>query len=68
MMPTVENNLFVARQDVGYTKGAPDPMVLAAQKGAKDSKEFMLWSAEQTEVLSRLKVFRTMAKSINDQQ
>ncbi len=65
---TTPNNVFTARNDVGFTKGAPDPMVLAAQQAAKDSMAFQLWSAEQAEVLSRLKVFHTMAKSINDQQ
>lgn len=67
-MATVGNNLFTARNDIGFTKGGPDPMVLAAQQGAKDAMAFQLWSAEQGDVLSRLKVFHTMAKSINDQQ
>lgn len=62
------NNLFTARTDIGFSKGAPDPLVLKAQQGAKDSMAFQLWSAEQSEVLARLKVFHSMAKSINDQQ
>lgn len=67
-MATVENNLFAARTDVGFTKGAPDPSVQAAQQQAQEAMQFQLWVANQSHELSRLKVFHTMAKSINDQQ
>jgi hypothetical protein len=45
-----------------------DPNVQTAQNGAQDAMEFQLWVAKQSAQLSRLKVFASMAKSINDQQ
>jgi hypothetical protein len=45
-----------------------DPNVQTAESGAQDAMEFQLWVAKQASQLSRLKVFASMAKSINDQQ
>jgi hypothetical protein len=45
-----------------------NPNVQAAENGAQDAMEFQLWVAKQSAQLSRLKVFASMAKSINDQQ
>jgi hypothetical protein len=47
---------------------ANDPNVQTAQNGAQEAMEFQLWVAKQSAQLSRLKVFASMAKSINDQQ
>ena len=43
------------------------PMAQAARDGAARAMEFQLWVSEQAASLSKLKVFHTMAKSINDQ-
>jgi hypothetical protein len=45
-----------------------NPNVQTAENGAQDAMEFQLWVAKQSAQLSRLKVFASMAKSINDQQ
>jgi hypothetical protein len=45
-----------------------NPMVAAAQSSAQDAMAFQLWVSQQSHTLGRLKIFHTMAKSINDQQ
>lgn len=45
-----------------------NPLVTAAQTSADDSMAFQLWVSQQSQTLGRLKVFHSMAKSINDQQ
>lgn len=45
-----------------------NPLVAQARVGAEDSMKFQLWVGEQAQTLGRLKIFHTMAKSINDQQ
>lgn len=40
----------------------------AAKASAAEAMEFQLWVSEQSHSLSKIKLFHTMAKSINDQQ
>lgn len=44
------------------------PLGDAAQHGAAQAMEFQLWVSQQASSLAKLKIFNTMAKSINDQQ
>lgn len=45
-----------------------DPLGQTAQQGAAQAMEFQLWVSQQATSLAKLKIFNTMAKSINDQQ
>jgi hypothetical protein len=45
-----------------------DPLGQAAQQGAAQAMEFQLWVSQQATALAKLKIFNTMAKSVNDQQ
>ncbi|MGI4938336.1 MAG: hypothetical protein ACRYF5_16585 [Janthinobacterium lividum] len=47
---------------------ASTPMGQQAQAGAAQAMEFQLWVSQQATSMAKLKVFNTMAKSINDQQ
>jgi hypothetical protein len=47
---------------------AKNPMVAGMKSANNESMDFMLWTAAQATSLSKLKVFHTMAKQINDQQ
>lgn len=68
-MATFQQNLLTAPPQQGPLQtGAPNPMVASAQTSAQDSMAFQLWISEQSHTLGRLKIFHTMAKSINDQQ
>ncbi|MTV41068.1 hypothetical protein [Duganella radicis] len=68
-MATYQQNLIPAQQQPGGTaSGPPNPMVSAAQASAQDAMAFQLWVAQQSQTLGRLKIFHSMAKSINDQQ
>lgn len=40
----------------------------AASASAAEAAEFELWVSEQATSLAKLKVFHSMAKSVNDQQ
>jgi hypothetical protein len=42
--------------------------VQAAQEASKNAIEFQLWTSQQATSLAKLKIFSTMAKSVNDQQ
>lgn len=44
------------------------PLGDTAQQGAAQAMEFQLWVSQQASSLAKLKIFNTMAKSINDQQ
>lgn len=44
------------------------PLGASAQHGAQQAMEFQLWVSQQATSLAKLKIFNTMAKSINDQQ
>jgi len=44
------------------------PLGASAQQGAHEAMEFQLWVSQQSTSLAKLKIFNTMAKSINDQQ
>jgi hypothetical protein len=57
--------------------GALDPMAASRIKNprvgeisgtAEESMDFVLWASAQASSLSKLKLFHTMAKQINDQQ
>jgi len=48
--------------------GTLNPTVLGAQAGAERAVEFQLWVSQQATSLAKLKIFSTMAKSVNDQQ
>ena len=64
------NNVF-AQQTNGQGPGAAagqDPGMRDVQQGYQEALEFQRWVSDQAQVLGRLKVFHTMAKSINDQQ
>lgn len=52
----------------GSAMESANPMVAQARVGAEDAMKFQLWVGEQAQTLGRLKIFHTMAKSINDQQ
>jgi len=43
-------------------------MAQTAQEGAASAAEFQLWVSQQATSLAKLKIFHTMAKSVNDQQ
>lgn len=45
-----------------------DPLGQSAQHGAAQAMEFQLWVSQQATSLAKLKIFNTMAKSVNDQQ
>jgi hypothetical protein len=45
-----------------------NPLVDAARTSAADALEYQLWVSQQSTTLSKLKIFHTMAKSVNDQQ
>lgn len=66
-MATYQQNLSVASSQNG-NQPTDNPMVAAAQSSAQDAMAFQLWVSEQSHTLGRLKIFHTMAKSINDQQ
>lgn len=40
----------------------------AAQQAAAEGMQFQLWVSQQATSLNKLKIYNTMAKSINDQQ
>ena len=65
------NNVF-AQQANGQGPGAAAPGADSGmqnvQQGYQEALEFQRWVSDQAQVLGRLKVFHTMAKSINDQQ
>lgn len=67
-MSTYQQNLLTTQQKANISQGSTNPMVTSAQATAQDAMAFQLWISEQSHVLGRLKVFHTMAKSINDQQ
>lgn len=66
-MATYQQNLSFASPQNG-NQPTTSPMVAAAQSSAQDAMAFQLWVSEQSHTLGRLKIFHTMAKSINDQQ
>lgn len=49
-------------------RSSGSPMVQGAEQGSADAMEFQLWVSQQATSLAKLKIFSTMAKSINDQQ
>lgn len=62
------NNVFTPRSDTLMGKGLMSDSV-KKMKGAQDeAMEFQMWVSKQAHELSRLKVFHSMAKSVNDQQ
>jgi hypothetical protein len=62
-----EKGNFQARGNTLAGQFMNDPDVQVAQQGAQQAVEFQLWTAQQAMALSKLKVFASMAKSINDQ-
>lgn len=66
-MATYQQNLSVAAPQSG-NQPSTNPMVASAQASAQDAMAFQLWVSEQSHTLGRLKIFHSMAKSINDQQ
>lgn len=57
-----------ARPGSAMDKTAATPVGQAAQQGAAQAMEFQLWVSQQASSLNKLKIYNTMAKSINDQQ
>jgi len=47
---------------------ANQPGVQSAQQASQHAMDFQLWVEEQAATLAKMKVFASMAKSINDQQ
>lgn len=68
-MSTGPNNLF-APQDAPTLLGKTqaNPQLQKMQQATEDAVAFQMWVSQQSHALSRLKVFHSMAKSINDQQ
>jgi hypothetical protein len=66
-MATYQQNLSLTPLQ-NSNQPVTNPMVAAAQSSAQDAMAFQLWVSEQSHTLGRLKIFHTMAKSINDQQ
>lgn len=62
------NNLFATQANSQFSQPPANPGVQNMQQGFQEAMEFQHWVSEQSQVLGRLKIFHTMAKSINDQQ
>ena len=67
-MSTNTNSLFAVQANFQSSRMADTPDVRTMQQGYEEGMAFQQWAAEQSQVLGRLKVFHSMAKSINDQQ
>lgn len=63
-----QNNLFATQANTQSSQTPANPGVQNMQQGFQDAMAFQLWVSEQAQALGRLKIFHTMAKSINDQQ
>lgn len=61
-------NHATAQPGTAMARTAATPLGEAAQQGAAQAMEFQLWVSQQASSLAKLKIFNTMAKSINDQQ
>jgi len=58
-----------SQENPGLKQGTPNsPMAASAQQASAQAMEFQLWVSQQASSLAKLKIFSTMAKSINDQQ
>jgi hypothetical protein len=57
-----------AQSGPAMARTAATPLGDAAQQGAAQAMEFQLWVSQQASSLAKLKIFNTMAKTINDQQ
>ncbi len=71
MMSTFQNQLGSGSQlsdNPNLRQGTSNPMVQSAQQGAEQGIQFQLWVSQQATSLAKLKIFSSMAKSINDQQ
>jgi hypothetical protein len=62
------NNLFAAQANSRSSQSSTDQGVQHMQQGFQEAQEFQLWASQQAQALGRVKVFSTMAKTINDQQ
>jgi hypothetical protein len=70
-MATFQSQLgsgYASQDNPGLKQGTPNSMVSAAQQGSAQAMEFQLWVSQQATSLAKLKIFSTMAKSVNDQQ
>jgi len=68
-MANQPNSVFAApKSDSAFGRAQNNPQVQQMQQSAEDALNFQLWVSKQAHSLSRLKVFHSMAKSINDQQ
>ena len=61
-------NTLLSQANYDPLKGSASPLPQAAQQGSKEAMEFQLWVSQQAHQLAKLKIFHTMAKSVNDQQ
>lgn len=61
-------SVFTAREGISFSKEPAAPAAMQAQQNAQDAMAFQLWASSQSHSLARLKIFHTMAKTINDQQ
>ncbi|HWW08235.1 hypothetical protein [Collimonas sp.] len=61
------SNGYPAPDNPGARSGG-SAMIQGAQQGSAEAMEFQLWVSQQATSLAKLKIFNTMAKSINDQQ
>lgn len=52
----------------GFTGTSGDPVAQDMKQAAAAAVEFQIWVSKQATTLSKLKVFHTMAKQVNDQQ
>ncbi|QGZ42121.1 hypothetical protein IP92_05484 [Pseudoduganella flava] len=57
-----------ARPGKAMARTAANPLGQAAQEAAAEGMQFQLWVAQQASALTKLKIFNSMAKSVNDQQ
>ncbi|MET3133321.1 hypothetical protein AAKU55_003611 [Oxalobacteraceae bacterium GrIS 1.11] len=49
-------------------QAAPAPASAPSPQGGVQGADMILWAAAQSEALSKLQIFSTMAKQVNDQQ
>lgn len=63
-----KGNMSTAQPGNAMARTAATPSGEAAQQGAAQAMEFQLWVSQQASSLAKLKIFNTMAKSVNDQQ
>jgi len=65
-MSTYQSNISSGQGGAGVNPSSS--VGKSAQQGSQEAMEFQLWVSQQATMLNKLKIFNSMAKSINDQQ